>query len=214
VSRCRPTQPALLTFLLACLVAAVCAAPAGAIQPLGEYGLGEGGQAGLLDRPTGVAVDSAGRVYVSERTNNRISVFSGDGRFLRCVRQRRAPGWPRRGVRACTTICKPGVPGEGPGELTSPGQIAVDADGSVYVLEGGQLTPRVSVFDAQGRFLRVFGRDVDAANPGTGFEVSTSKCKAATRGSRAGELDRPLGMTIDPAGILWITDVANHRLNA
>jgi DNA-binding beta-propeller fold protein YncE len=106
------------------------------------------------------------------------------------------------------------VPGAGPGELTSPGQIAVDADGSVYVLEGGPLTPRVSAFDARGRFLRVFGRDVDAANPGTGFEVCTSKCKAATRGSRAGELDRPFGITIDPAGILWVSDGGNHRVAA
>ena len=35
--------------------------------------------AGQLTAPKGVAVDSTGRVYVSEFANNRMSVFNAEG---------------------------------------------------------------------------------------------------------------------------------------
>jgi sugar lactone lactonase YvrE len=42
----------------------------------------KGNQPGQLDLPHGVAVDSKGRVFVSDSNNKRISVFDRDGRFL------------------------------------------------------------------------------------------------------------------------------------
>src|SRR5665811_1529398 len=41
-----------------------------------------GGAAGQLAGPAGVALDSAGEVYVAERTNRRIQKFSSDGDFV------------------------------------------------------------------------------------------------------------------------------------
>jgi len=41
-----------------------------------------GKAAGEFDTPHGIALDSAGRVYVADRVNNRVQVFEGDGKFV------------------------------------------------------------------------------------------------------------------------------------
>jgi DNA-binding beta-propeller fold protein YncE len=41
-----------------------------------------GKAAGELDTPHGIALDSAGRVYVADRANNRIQIFESDGKFV------------------------------------------------------------------------------------------------------------------------------------
>uniref|UniRef100_A0A1X7SNH5 6-bladed beta-propeller n=1 Tax=Amphimedon queenslandica TaxID=400682 RepID=A0A1X7SNH5_AMPQE len=51
---------------------------------VGQFGT-EGSGPGQLNWPTGIAIDAAvtGLVYVSERGNHRISVFTSDGAFVR-----------------------------------------------------------------------------------------------------------------------------------
>ena len=41
-----------------------------------------GNAAGEIDTPHGIALDSAGRVYVADRVNSRIEIFSPDGEFI------------------------------------------------------------------------------------------------------------------------------------
>jgi DNA-binding beta-propeller fold protein YncE len=41
-----------------------------------------GKAAGEFDTPHGIALDSAGRVYVADRANNRIQIFAPDGKFV------------------------------------------------------------------------------------------------------------------------------------
>src|SRR5499427_9886970 len=41
-----------------------------------------GKAAGEIDTPHGIALDSAGRVYVADRANNRIQIFEPDGKFV------------------------------------------------------------------------------------------------------------------------------------
>jgi DNA-binding beta-propeller fold protein YncE len=41
-----------------------------------------GKAAGEFDTPHGIALDSAGRVYVADRANNRIQIFDPDGKFV------------------------------------------------------------------------------------------------------------------------------------
>jgi DNA-binding beta-propeller fold protein YncE len=41
-----------------------------------------GKAAGEFDTPHGIALDSAGRVYVADRANNRIQIFEPDGKFI------------------------------------------------------------------------------------------------------------------------------------
>ncbi len=46
-----------------------------------EWG-GKGTQTGEFDLPHGIALDAQGRVYVADRSNARIQVFDGNGKFL------------------------------------------------------------------------------------------------------------------------------------
>jgi sugar lactone lactonase YvrE len=48
------------------------------ITAWGKHGTGPG----EFDTPHGIALDSAGRVYVADRANNRIQIFAPDGKFV------------------------------------------------------------------------------------------------------------------------------------
>ena len=74
------------------------------------------------------SIDSAGNVYVVERGNYRVQVFTSEGEFLR----------------------KWGSKGDGAGQFGILFAIAVDGVGNVYVTDSWHLP---QVFDSGGRFL-------------------------------------------------------------
>ncbi len=96
----------------------------------------KGDQPGEFDTPHGIALDSQGRVYVSDRSNARIEVFNANGKFLY--------QW------------------KGP-ELGRPWDVAIGPDSNVYVMDGGDLKPappdrgRVVKLDPEGHVLETFG---------------------------------------------------------
>jgi hypothetical protein len=109
------------------------AAGRGGRGPAGPPGSGIPGSG--LNRPTDVAWDRAGNIYISDGigTNNRVVKLDKEGRFIK--------HW--------------GSTGEGPGEFRGPKAIAVDAQGNVYVADAGN--KRVQVFDSEGAFKSEFG---------------------------------------------------------
>ncbi len=96
---------------------------------------GEGTPGSTFFRPTDVAWDSAGNIYITDGlgANNRVVKFDKEGRFIR--------QW--------------GATGTAPGEFRGLKAIAVDAVGDVYVADKGN--KRVQVFDADGKFKSEFG---------------------------------------------------------
>jgi ABC-type Fe3+ transport system permease subunit/DNA-binding beta-propeller fold protein YncE len=92
-----------------------------------------GGGPGEFNRPEGLAVDAADRLYVADSCNHRVQVFAPDGTFLRAY----------------------GRAGGGPGELSYPYDVRVDAQGLQFVCEFGN--SRIQVFEAQDRPLEVIG---------------------------------------------------------
>ena len=81
---------------------------------------GAGAAAGRLSLRFGVAVDRAGRVYVGDTGNARISVFEGDGRSAFAFGWDVVPGNDDVGFEACTTSCKAGTAGRRAGEVAIP----------------------------------------------------------------------------------------------
>jgi DNA-binding beta-propeller fold protein YncE len=88
---------------------------------------------GDFSRPTNVAVDADGNVFVSDTFNDRVEVFDAEGQFIRAF----------------------GKPGDGPGYFARPKGIAVDSDGHVWVADSVQ--DRVQVFTAEGQLLMWMG---------------------------------------------------------
>jgi sugar lactone lactonase YvrE len=87
-----------------------------------------------LFAPTNLAVDTQGRLYVSDLGAFRVQQYSPDGTHLR-----------QFGTGA----------GDKPGEFSRPKGIAVDREGRLYVVDAA--TQVVQLFDAQGQLLLFFG---------------------------------------------------------
>jgi DNA-binding beta-propeller fold protein YncE len=93
---------------------------------------------GVFDRPTNVAVDSEGNVYVTDTFNARVQVFNADGEFMHM--------W--------------GKPGTTVGCFMRPKGIAIDRDDHVYIVDSE--FNNVQVFDTDGNSLMFFGDRGDA----------------------------------------------------
>jgi hypothetical protein len=80
--------------------------------------------------------------------------------------------------------------------------------GNVLVVGGGGA---INEFTPQGEFVRGMGWDIDATEPGTGFEVcavsSGHTCKGATFGyDGLGEFGLVSGLAADSTGAIYVTD--------
>src|SRR5262245_21387802 len=113
--------------------------------PAGPAGSGTPGSS--FNRPTDVAWDKAGNIYITDGlgNTNRVAKFDKDGKFIR--------QW--------------GSTGSGNGQFTGVKSIALDAQDNVYVADIGN--KRIQVFDADGNFKSQF------ANVGTPLTMCMTK---------------------------------------
>jgi DNA-binding beta-propeller fold protein YncE len=91
------------------------------------------GSTGRLSRPTDVAWDAQGNIYVADGYGNaRVAKYDRNGKWIK--------NWGSRGT--------------GPGQFNIVHGIAIDAQGNVYV--GDEGNKRVQVFDTEGTFKTQF----------------------------------------------------------
>jgi sugar lactone lactonase YvrE len=88
---------------------------------------------GDFAKPTGVAVDKDGNLYVADMLNARIEIFDADGHFIRTFGKR----------------------GDGPGYFAMPKGVAIDCDGHIWVTDAMQ--NRVQIYTQEGQLLMYMG---------------------------------------------------------
>jgi hypothetical protein len=169
---------------------------------------------GMIGSAEGIAVDRHGDVWVSATYQGRLLVFANNGEYLKSVASH----------------------GSGAGQLGEPEGIAVDSDGDVWVADWAN--NRVEEFNEAGAYVRQFGSTGSgsgeishpygiAANNGHVFvgEIGNDRLQEfneeggflsqiGTAGSEPGQLklSYPIGLTINTAEDLWITDSGNDRV--
>ena len=160
-----------------------------------------------------MVTDATGNLYVADNGNNRIEKFDSHGNFVLAFGKDVVTGGGT-GFEICTVAasCKSGVQGTLGGELTEPSAVAVDADGNIYAADSD--SHRIEKYDASGNFTGAFGKDVNSADIGTGFEICTvaASCKAGIAGDGAGAFNFPKGVATDAAGNVYVSDLENNRI--
>jgi uncharacterized protein (TIGR03437 family) len=139
----------------------------------------------FLRDPAAVVADSAGNIYIADRSDNRVRKVSRDGTI--------------------TTIAGTGFPGDdndgGPGiqgELNTPFQLAIDKNNNLYI--GEYLSGFVRKLNlTTGILTTVAGNGAIAASPHDGAKATQAAID-------------PEGLAVDSKGNLIISDGANHRI--
>jgi uncharacterized protein (TIGR03437 family) len=144
---------------------------------------GDGGPATLasLNFPQDVAVDAAGNLYISDQNNQRIRKVSGG--IITTVAGNGVAGFSGDGGPATSA------------SLSSPGGIAVDAAGNLYIV-------------ASDRVREVSGGIINTVAGGGASPPSLGDGGPATSAS----LNGPRAVAVDAAGNLYIADADNERI--
>ena len=157
------------------------------LMTLGKKGVaGDDTSRDAFNQPNGLGFAPNGDVFVSDGyVNSRVVQFTADGKFVRIIGGRK---------------------GSVPGELQIPHGVAIDAQGRIIVADSDN--KRLSIFDKEGRFLKVI------AAPSRGGLVVTADQTIYVSDVNAGVVTlirndqivdvikvegRPHGLSVDPS---------------
>jgi DNA-binding beta-propeller fold protein YncE len=157
-----------------------------------------------ISSPNGIALDSAGLVYVAGG-NYRVDVFTPAGAYVRRIGKELTPS----GECKDDDNCAGNTESELAGAMKPPQDVGIDASGRVAVADAQNF--RIDVFTSTGAFLHAFGKGVNPA----GGDVCTAAtgCKKGTESGSAGGLAFADALAVAASGSLYVADSRNHRVN-
>jgi streptogramin lyase len=132
---------------------------------------------GMFNFPHGATIDAEGNLWVTDEVGrdgkgNQVFKFSPDGKVL-------------------MTLGKAGAGSDAPGLFDQPTDVAVAANGDIFVTEGHlQGNNRISKFSKDGKFIKMWGK----------------------KGNGPGEFFAPHTIAIDSRGRLFVGDRSNNRI--
>lgn len=160
-----------------------------------------------LKVPVNIAIDADGTRYVADTGRNQVLIYGADDSFRgtigakehwkptavavtsnrvlvsdlenHCIRV-----YDKAELKPLATI-PPDPKVTGPGQLFMPVNLALDAQGRIYVSD--MAACQVFVYDADGKYLRAIG----------------------ARGDLPGQFARPKGVAVDKAGRVYVVDAAS-----
>ncbi len=144
------------------------------------------GAPGDFNQPTGVAVDSDGRVYVADTLNHRVNLYDRDGDLIRSI----------------------GSKGNGEEQFNEPRGLAVDADDNLYVAD--TWNARIVKISPDGEWLTTWGTGAQDLGDGRLATITdgTSEGNAANPLGFFG----PRGVAISSDGNVYVADTGNKRI--
>ncbi|MCC7543541.1 fibronectin type III domain-containing protein [bacterium] len=149
-------------------------------EALGSWGGGLGSGPGQFGGSIhGIAVDSSGNVYVSDK-NDRIQKFSSTGTLLAT--------W--------------GTHGSGDNQFSTPAGIAIDNSNNVYVADKDN--NRIQKFSSSGSFIEMWGWGVDDGS--NVFQTCSSGCQAGIQGTGNGQFASLHGLEFNSSNQLLAAD--------
>ena len=159
--------------------------------------------------PLYIAISPDDEIYVSDRLNRAVHMFSADGTFIRAYQPQSVPAedWHPMGLAfdengnfyvtdvtqgkhrvmvfdsSGALTLQFGTEGKEPGQFWYPNGIGVDGEGRIYVADGNN--GRLQVFDQEGQLLYLIAR-----------------------GFASGDLGMPRGVAVDDHDRLFVVDTA------
>jgi len=166
---------------------------------------------GKLTKPSGIAIDERGKIYLSDSSDHYIRIFDAQGLFIKEFKNIQGADGGLSGVCIDSTgllyvadatngmlqvfqsdigvwVRSIGTKGQEPGQLQLPSGLGTDRLNRVYVADYGN--SRISVFNKSGALVRSFGK----------------------KGTERGMFNVPRAVAIDKHDRIFVLDSLNHRI--
>ncbi|WP_256788074.1 serine/threonine-protein kinase [Frankia sp. AvcI1] len=158
---------------------------------------GDGGRAAGagLNKPDAMAVDTAGNLYIVDKSNQRVRRVDRDGVVTTVA---------GNGIRGFTGDGGPAIRAE----LADPAGIAVDAAGDIYISDQGN--QRVRRVNPAGVITTFAGTGVFGFSGENGPKIGGFSGDGVL--ARQAMLDEPSALWVDRAGNVYICDGSNDRI--
>jgi uncharacterized protein (TIGR03437 family) len=137
-----------------------------------------------FNKPTDVAFDGSGNLYVADSNNNMVRKISADGATISIFAGTGAAGWT--GDTGDATAAN----------IVAPTAIAFDKSGNLFILQSAD--GRIRKVDTSGKISTVAGSGV------AGFSDGSDATKA--------QFSSPTGVAVDASGNLYVADQQNLRI--